>query len=473
MTAVHLQILARLLSMKGRPPGGWKPDSGVLSERLLGHVISNCYPKIKRRFGNKTLSKPYLKSLKQVSTFDVDISKLDETSRGVEHDRLFLVRFFLETSLKFQKKYPAISKQAERKGDAGFQLYTKDTSADFHALLIFLLEGFKNTLEKLSKMRAAQKDSTPCSREFDKTVQLITTYGYALLRLSHGAALWMHLKTIAPLLQSNLEKLYFQAKTPAPDGEQEHEELDADLKAVQFSVGDAVENPLWQSYIDWLRLLMTHFDAVEVLVTFFTVPSCPYETVSVHIFSVQHGGKKLLPWRQLLQDSTIFPTQTIRNPLSKQPVPQTSNKTMLEFLDSINDSDYQQAKRFIASWNECNLSSINANLEKLKTSKLPGWAESSMRLLHKLKGLESLPKMDTKLHLEITEDFRAIEDSYCFVAALISTSTDSDFGGTMHCEACLASLLFGAAPHVSKDLLEQIKVHYISSSFLSPESHFL
>jgi len=35
------------------------------------------------------------------------------------------------------------------------------------------------------------------------------------------------------------------------------------------NVNGAAESRLWKSYIDWLRLIMVHFDAVEILVNYF------------------------------------------------------------------------------------------------------------------------------------------------------------------------------------------------------------
>ena len=89
--------------------------------------------------------------------------------------------------------------------------------------------------------------------------------------------------------------------------------------------------------------------------------------------------------------------------------------------------------------------------------------------LSTLKGLQDVPEWGSILDLEISDDIMAISQSGKFFATLASIKTEKDFGGTLHCEAFLASLLDETA-NVSKGLVAQMKVGYFSSSFLSPDS---
>jgi len=168
--------------------------------------------------------------------------------------------------------------------DENFRLYTKDTCAEFHSLFILLLVRFEEHLEVLGKTRGDGKVPTPCSKEFNITVESVITSGYALQRLAHGAALQMHLQTIGPSMRLNYLS-QMEMPMPAPVVVEEQEEFDVDLKAVQpfVNVNGAAESRLWKSYIDWLRLIMVHFDAVEILVNYFTGPSCPRDAISIHI----------------------------------------------------------------------------------------------------------------------------------------------------------------------------------------------
>ena len=117
-------------------------------------------------------------------------------------------------------------------------------------------------------MRGDEK--VPCSKEFKKSVELITMCGYALQRLAHGATLRMHLN--APLLMHSNFLPQKEMPVPAPGEVEEQEEFDEDLKAVQplVNVNSVVQTHLWMSYIDCLGLIVVHFNAVEILVRYFT-----------------------------------------------------------------------------------------------------------------------------------------------------------------------------------------------------------
>ena len=477
--AVHLRVLGKLLSMKKLSPNGPTKDPGSLSGRLLRYVIATCYRKMTRRLKHKTLSQPYIRSLRQVNTvdvndsFNVDIFKLDKpSSERNEHDWLFLTKFFLTTPPEFQNKFPTLLKQGKMEFNKDYQLYTKDTCAEFHGLLILLLVRFEECLEKLGETRGDKEVSTPCSKEFKKSVELVMTCGYALQRLAHGAALRMHLKTIAPLLMHSKFPSLQEMTMPAP-GETEGQE-DEDLKAVQpfVNVNSIVQTHLWKSYIEWLGLIMVHFDAVEILVRYVTGQDWPAKDISIHILVPPPVGSRLLSWRELLDDSTLFPTKTAWNPPSSHASADITNAGILKFLDNALDNasdSHTHAAAVITWWGKRNLSYTINSLEKLKSSKLPGWEESATRLLDMLKGLQDVPERGSILDLEISDDIMAISQSGKFFATLASIKTEKDFGGTLHCEAFLASLLDETA-NVSKGLVAQMKVGYFSSSFLSPDS---
>ena len=471
---VHLRVLGKLLSMKESSPNGPTKDPGKLAGRLLHYVIATCYPKITRRFKHKTLSQPYIRSLKQVNTFDVDNSKLGKPSpQRTGHDQLFLTKFFLTTSEKFQTKFPTLLKQAKMVRDKDFQLYTEDTCAEFHKLLIFLLVRFEEGLDKLGETRGDQMVPTPCSEEFQKSVEVVFTSGYALQRLAHGAALRMHLKTITPLL---MRKFLSQTKMtmPAPGEAKEQEEVDEDLEAVQpfIKVNGVIQTHLWKSYIDWLQLIIVHFDAVEDLVRYFTGKDCPVKAISIHILAPPPVDKCLLPWRELLNDSTLFPTTTtLTRALSG--CANITNAGILKFFnEALVSTSPAQASVVNMWWRKGDLGSTIDSLEKLKSSKLAGWKESAMRLLVTLKGLQDMPAQGGELEIQISDDIKTMAQSGNFFATLASNTPETDFRGTLHCEAFLASIL-GETANVSEGLVAQMKVGYFSSSFLSPESHFL
>src|SRR6266567_5086025 len=112
--AKHLLILSKLLTMKEPSIDGPKTDPSSLSRRILRYVVATCYPKMIHRLGHRTLSKPYIQSLNQVTTFRYDKSMFDKgLTAEIESDRLFLVEFMLSASSRLHIKFPKIMEQAK------------------------------------------------------------------------------------------------------------------------------------------------------------------------------------------------------------------------------------------------------------------------------------------------------------------------------------------------------------------------
>jgi len=449
--------------MKAPSINGSKTDPSSFFRRILLYVIATCYPKMIHRLGHRTLSKPYIQSLNEVKTFRYDKSMFDKgLTAEIESDRLFLVEFMLSASSRLHIKFPKIMEQAKLAEDSKpFQLYTKDTCAEFHKLLNELLLLFQTSLNELAKTRGDAKFPTRGSEEFKKKATLVMLYGYALHKLVKGAALPTHLKTIAPLLISARRQT--SMSVPIEEEEEEEEEIDEDLKAVQpFVSKDGVETPVWKSYLDWLRLMIAHFDAVDILVGYVTGPQCRHDTISTQILVAPPVDQSLLPWRELFTDSTLFPTKTVCDPPGKD------NAAILEFLNKALEPS-SKAKAVKTFWRKQDLKNTIKNLEKVKSSDLLGWKECATNLLVKLKGLTSLPELDSDLFREVSDDIQALWDSARFFSSLCNTQS---FSGTLHCEACLASLL-GETKLDSKGISARMKVGYVSNLFLSSVSHFL
>jgi hypothetical protein len=464
----HLWILSKLLNMKEPSTSdGPKGNPSSLSKRLLRYVIATCYRKMIRRLGHRTLSQPYIQSLKQVTTFQFDESKLDQASEGeTANDRLFLLQFVLTGAWRPCTKFPKLIEQAKVAEDGKtFQLYTKDTCAEFHELLIELLLCFETSLNELAKARGDPKVPTQGSEEFKQKVGLVLFCGCALQQLAKGAALRAHLKTIAPLLKS----WHLRARTLIPAPGEEQEELDDGLKAVQpFTSIEGIETPLWTSYIDWLRLMLAHFDAVGILVGYVTGPNFQHNTISIQILVTAPVDQHLLPWRELFTDSTLFPTETVWDPLSAKADAGISNISILEFLNNALEP-FTTVNAVKTLWSKKELKLTIKNLENLKSSNFLGWGECATKLLVKLKGLDGLPELDSNLFHEISDDIQSLWESARFFASL---GDAQDFSGTLHSEACLTSLL-DKTTTVSRGILMQMKVGYVSNLFLSSRSYCL
>lgn len=433
-----------------------KRDPSKLSGRLQRYVIATCYRKMKHRMNHKTLSKPYVSSLRKVNDNDIcfDPSEFENPSaQWMTNDWKFLNKFLKTTPPGFQSLYPALLKQAGKPLDEFTPLYTQDTCVEFHQLFNFLLERFEVWLGKMDSSRGDGQGSDL----FKDALEYVFVYGYALQRLAHGAALRMHLQSIPNhLLQSGFVS-QTQTGTPMPAPGDTEEEPDVELKAVQplVHVNGDVESRVWKSYVDWLRLIIVHFDSVDVLAEYFTGSGIPDQPVTIHIVFPREVDNQLLSWRKLFADNTLFPTTTPPDDL-KIGVADIQNADLLKFLNTAVDSiaaSHAHANALTTGWNTGNLSSVLVSLQKLKNSKMPCWGAAATSALSMLEGLDSLPKNGPKPASDI---ITAISQSAYFFKALASIQPQKDFRGSMHCEAFLVSLLHEAAN--GNEGLAQLKV---------------
>src|SRR6266567_1047044 len=464
--AKHLLILSKLLTMKEPSIDSPQRNSYSPSEHLLCYVIATCYPKMKRRSKHRTLSLPYIKSLEEITTFQFDESKLNLASNAESaNDLLFMRKFMLPFLRNIGTKIPKLTMQANALDEGKpVYLYTEDTCAEFHTLFLELLRNFLTSLDVLEKARGDPEGLTKGSEKFEGAVGNVMFSGYALEKLAKGAALQMHLQTIAHLLRA----WNIGAQTPVPAPEEEQEEPDEELKAVQPFVSiEGNQTPLWKSYGDWLGLLVAHFDAVDILVGYITGPEFQHSTISIQILVAPPMDQDLLPWRELFTDSTLFPTETVWDPPSDKPNAAITNADIHKFLNKA-VAPSSKAQTLKKQWSGKRLDSTMKSLEDLKSSNLPGWGEYATKLLAKLQGFKDPPESGSAMYHEISEDIQALLESTKFFASLDDTP---GFSGTLHCEACLASLLDKNAT-VSKAILDQMEVGYISNLFLSSESHF-
>ena len=79
-------------------------------------------------------------------------------------------------------------------------IYTKDTCNKFHLLLVELLGCFNSSLFYLTIAWGTSENPMPGSADFKDGVVRVVTCGCVLQKLTKGAALKMHLKTISDLL---------------------------------------------------------------------------------------------------------------------------------------------------------------------------------------------------------------------------------------------------------------------------------
>lgn len=472
--------------MKDQPSDGGpkKVILRELTERLLKFVIATCYPKMIRRLGNKTLSQPYITSLEQVKLKAVSFDNsqgMEASEEEIENDRLFLVRFLLPAIKKdwIASPTPKILHQAKlaENGDP-FHLYTDDTCMEFHQLLIDLLRQFETSLANLSKSRKGTevptKVPTEGSADFKKNLTLVFLKGYGLQKIAKGAALRMHLKNISFLLNGHRGH-HFNRQTSVLKAriEGENEELEAEsdeeLEAVQPSViaAEGLPIPLWKSYRDWLKLMVVHFDAVEILAKYVTGTQSNFSAISIKILVSPPVDKTMLPWKELFADPTLFPTKNAQDPCCTK-----TNDQIIDFFSNVTKSNPTESLKYATAakdwWGEHDVESTIEQITSLKNSTLPGFRDFADKLHEKLRGWTT--QSPETLTNDITNSIQSLCDNAFIFHSFIQKGGEK-FTGTLHCEACLASLLnnslafTGNSDGIRKyDILAQLKVGYAVSN---------
>jgi hypothetical protein len=63
---------------------------------------------------------------------------------------------------------------------------------------------------------------------------------------------------------------------------------------------DSAPLPLWQSYKDWLRLMVVHFDGVAILSKYVQSLGPVYKGISIEVLAPPRVSGEMLSWENLL-----------------------------------------------------------------------------------------------------------------------------------------------------------------------------
>ena len=450
--STHLWILSNVLIEKHprATDTGREQFKSELSKHLSRYIAAMSHKKIARRFNNKHLSIPYLESLKQVETRNIQSTYSGERAGNhprdlneVDSDRLFLDDFEKmyegRTGLLKTNIPNLINKIPTSKSD-DFELYTNETCAEFHLLLLELLDSFKNALDGLAGLDFDKADKSHSSdlnvkkKKFNWFVGNVHRNGYALLRLSRGRAFQLYLENIQTLLKDPRGSSV-GASIGEDEEEIDEEEIDEELEAIQS------EKALLKSYTAWLRLMVGHFDAVEILVRFVTSKHFPYHSISIDILVPPPTDSSLLSWSRLFTDKFLPKSGGSTD---------TSNSEIYDFLEKGILGAFKakeavdQAQKVLKLWNKKSVpeyNKIRQSLQNLETCTIAVAEEKATNLL--LHFPKKKPVTFSNDNVIITNEIQAL----CEVLTL----SDQDrfflslnnliFKGTIHCEAFLSSLL--------------------------------
>jgi hypothetical protein len=278
---------------------------------IMAYFVAMCIDKIYRRMNHPIYSKPFHNALVQAKVSSFAFPQHIEKGRQSSNDRQFLDMLpKIVTTTRIA--VPNLVKAASLKGSNTAAVYTRETYKDFHKVLRALLSRFCASLKNLAQIQISEVD-----QKLSKFVYRVAFFGSALQSIANGSIIETHLQAIAPLLAiaDNHAKIARQ-QVGEKEREEEEEEEDDDVDLATIQPHTTVYNkdwgpqplPLWKSYRNWLRLVVSDFDAVIHLTNYISRIRPTPLALSIKIDAVPDQGKKMLRWTELLANH--FPYST-------------------------------------------------------------------------------------------------------------------------------------------------------------------
>jgi hypothetical protein len=466
-------------------------DSRALfAASLFRYIAAISCRKMLRRITNGHVSKPYIQSLTKVavpippilsksipipSASAGDVKQKQEFEE-TESDRL-LLQFILASAsynTSLDADYPPTPNLLALAKSPAFPIYNADTSTEFHQLLLALLKRFEKALATLNSCLEGGGSILEAATD----TQL---YGYGLLKLARGQAFRMHMEHIGHLLKkpdpTNAgEPVPASSNAEYPVEEPEDEDLQA-LESLLPNEG-AAPKTLTKSYINWLRLTVAHFDAVEIIIQYVWSSSFRYREISAMTLVPPSTSSALCPWEEVVKD--YLPEADLTSLSSSFTV---SNQELLIFLQENRDKASLAKKispladQALTLWNERDDPDFKVRVLHTKLSEIGQFGGAAMRdtMRSMLDALKEWDKgKDEESTQKITSGIQGLYGRFFHIppgASFFTNLENLKFGGKMHCEACLATLIYNATRPVPDDnkyseVLKQMAVSMCSDSFL-------
>ncbi len=354
-------------------------------------------------------------------------------------------------------------------------IYTDETYLEFHGLLKELLDRYEKAIGELVKLDEERLLKAIAPGEFAKHMLEAQLVGYALLKLSRGRAFRQHIENIGHMLSPQATntgapwskpEVNKDNKKPQNNGDESNGD-DEDKRDPDMD--DAAAAP---HCVTWLRLMVAHLDAVDILLAFVCSTSFPYKSIQSTLLLAPLATLPLHPWREVIMNSTYC-----SDPTSKSPV---DNSGIVNFLENSMDLSIrlkqlsELASRVRQRWDvfqkcrtQSKAESVSKSLSNLLEATLEG-ADADYRTkindaaekiaVLKLNPHARLENADLAIRIVVDEVYPLHESNHFFCSLADLTSQ-----GAIHCEATLASLINNDATDVS---YRKGYGNYVSPEFL-------
>jgi hypothetical protein len=309
---------------------GRSAESQKNQDDFFLYIIAASVGKMDSRM-NKKISNLYSNCLCSLTKFP--FSKLPKKVDGNNNDQAF-IKAIPELANKIKTSIPNLLHAANMPHPT--KIYNESTYMEFHSLLCELLTRFRDSLRDLLSVRRdfSKKDHLSAKEDdLAKFRSQVFVFGHYLGTMAKSSAIETHLQNIdsEKLLEVDSEKLWTLETEDTDFTDFQH------LKPYSTRKGKMLLP--WESYRDWLKLMLHYFDAAQVLLTH--VNSCdPHiPAISITIITPPVPDDQMLPWTTLLEDESFFPTRDGEH----------SGKDFIEFLK--NDRAREPTKKQEAFYN--------------------------------------------------------------------------------------------------------------------------
>jgi hypothetical protein len=443
---------------------------------MFRYIVAVAYEKIHSRiYFNRDA-----KMRKQSKSFLADLTVQWSSLRQVpithdqlkvdSNDRDFLI-YLSAFPARFHMKYPSLHKlgiaaktqltaDRDEQWDKDLYLYTEKTEQEFHGLFTECLNGYVNGLKKLHDIR---KDPTQYrSEEFHENLLNIVCYGCCLRPLIRSFALQRH---ITALCSRRGDTPNEENVLDGEDGDEDGGENDDDIEPLETDPGIS---SLVKPYRDWLRLITAEFDSANYLVQFFVAArGSRFKQITAKVLTPSYTSSEILPWKSLFKD--FIPDEDDIN-----------NEQILNYLTTVKSSidsseswlkELKDAKSDVKKMGDLILAegmmiqylaehametparrTAHRSGNQRHVQKYNWWKQWLEKPSQKLNLLPDWPPVvadilsvcNSQSTLSLENLFTRLSTSHKFFSNLAKTDTDNDKGSScrIHCETCLASLVF-------------------------------
>jgi len=307
----------------------------------------------------------------------------------------------------------------------------------------------------------------------------VLALGRAVRAIVRGSVIKVHLATIDRFLEVRTGNFW-----PIAHEVDNDTDADAEFRLLKpySTVGHGKPLQPWESFHDWLRLMVHHFDAIHVLDNHIDNLGSSID-ISIKIYYASFPDKEMLPWKTLLENEKYFPLipYTPDQPSAAELITFLTSPTLDEDRITVEDlinnvSELKDRQKTGFGNFTTDIQTLTEGLDDFKESAeslSDGWKDYVVDLLRKVETLKSdSTTLDRLSRLEdisnMLENLKASFKLFKEVGPKTHLSRGS-FSGSVHCEiyAALTSYLSGTpGPHdgFSEGLLAEFAVSHISVS---------